>query len=177
MQKVFDITSIRQKYPNRWLLLLIYSYEDGQPVSGRVLAYSKSRTKVYDARTRTRTHNPDLDLRIVFTGDQGELEKVSSKLDLSLAMAEGESHALLASFLFAEDMEKALSAAELKKKQISDLERIYKEQNVTNINFFSNEGNGWENSKFEIEVLKKNCSNNPLTLIFKLISKLNNPEF
>jgi hypothetical protein len=31
MQKVFDITSIRQKYPNRWLLLIIYSYEDEQP--------------------------------------------------------------------------------------------------------------------------------------------------
>ena len=90
MLKVFDMTSIRQKYPNRWLLLLIYSYEDGQPVSGRVLAYSKSRTKVYDARTRLRTNNSDLDLRIVFTGDQEELDKVSPELDLSLAMAEGE---------------------------------------------------------------------------------------
>jgi len=30
----------------------------------------------------------------------------------------------------------------------------------------------FKNSKFEIEVLKKNCSNNPLTLIFKLISKI-----
>ena len=30
----------------------------------------------------------------------------------------------------------------------------------------------FKNSKFEIEVLRKNCSNNPLTLIFKLISKI-----
>ena len=152
MQKVFDITSIRQKYPNRWLLLIIYSYEDEQPVSGRVLAYSKSRTKVYDARTRLRTHNSDLDLRIVFTGDQEELDKVSPELDLSLAMAEGESHALLASFLFAEDMEKALSAAELKKKQISDLERIYKEQNVPNISA------DWHNA-YQFSVEKKTVSN------------------
>ena len=132
MQKVFDLTSIRQKYPNRWLLLLIYSYEDGQPVSGRVLAYSKSRTKVYDARTRTRMHNPDLDLRIVFTGDQRKLDEVNPELDLILAMAEGESHEEMASFLFAEDIEKARLETELKEKQISDLEKIYKEQRITN---------------------------------------------
>ena len=35
---------------------------------------------------------------------------------------------------------------------------FFKEQNITNINCFSNEGNGWDNSKFEIEnnILKMN---------------------
>ena len=35
---------------------------------------------------------------------------------------------------------------------------FFKEQNITNINCFSNEGSGWENSKFQIEknILKIN---------------------
>ena len=67
-------------------------------------------------------------------------------------MAEGENHALLSSFLFAEDMEKALAAAELKKKQISDLERIYKEQNVPNTSA------NWHNA-YQFSVEKKTVSN------------------
>ena len=132
MQNTLDITDIRKKHPNRWLLLIIYSYEDRQPRSGRILAHSKNRSKIYDARTRTMARSPDLDLRIVFTGDQRKLDEVNPELDLKLAMAEGESHEEMASFLFAEDIEKARLETELKEKQISGLEKIYKEQRITN---------------------------------------------
>ncbi len=132
MQNTLDITNIRKKHPNRWLLLIIYSYEDGQPSSGRILAHSKYRSKIYDARTRTIASNPDLDLRIVFTGDQRKLDEVNPELDLKLAMAEGADHMNLSSFLFAEDIEKARLETELKEKQISDLEKVYKEQRITN---------------------------------------------
>ena len=132
MQNTLDITNIRKKHPNRWLLLIIYSYEDGQPSSGRILAHSKYRSKIYDARTRTIASNPDLDLRIVFTGDQRKLDEVNPELDLKLAMAEGADHMNLSSLLFAEDIEKARLETELKEKQISDLEKVYKEQRITN---------------------------------------------
>ena len=132
MQNTLDITNIRKKHPNRWLLLIIYSYEDGQPSSGRILAHSKYRPKIYDARTRTIASNPDLDLRIVFTGDQRKLDEVNPELDLKLAMAEGADHEEMASLLFAEDIEKARLETELKEKQISDLEKVYKEQRITN---------------------------------------------
>ena len=132
MQNTLDITNIRKKHPNRWLLLIIYSYEDGQPSSGRILAHSKYRPKIYDARTRTIASNPDLDLRIVFTGDQRKLDEVNPELDLKLAMAEGADHMNLSSLLFAEDIEKARLETELKEKQISDLEKVYKEQRITN---------------------------------------------
>ena len=132
MQNTLDITDIRKKHPNRWLLLIIYSYEDGQPSSGRILAHSKYRSKIYDARTRTIASNPDLDLRIVFTGDQRKLDEVNPELDLKLAMAEGADHMNLSSLLFAEDIEKARLETELKEKQISGLEKIYKEQRITN---------------------------------------------
>ena len=144
MQNTLDMTSIRKKHPNRWLLLIIYSYEDGEPSSGRILAHSKYRSKIYDARTRTMARNPDLDLRIVFTGDQRKLaegnpvyfekrnKKVSTRLGLVLAMTEGADHEEMASLLFAEDIEKARLETELKEKQISDLEKIYKEQRITN---------------------------------------------
>ena len=132
MQNTLDITNIRKKHPNRWLLLIIYSYEDGQPSSGRILAHSKYRSKIYDARTRTIASNPDLDLRIVFTGDQRKLDEVNPELDLQLAMAEGADHMNLSSLLFAEDIEKARLETELKEKQISGLEKIYKEQRITN---------------------------------------------
>ena len=132
MQNTLDITGIRKKHPNRWLLLIIYSYEDGEPSSGRILAHSKYRSKIYDARTRTMARSPDLDLRIVFTGDQRKLDEVNPKLDLQLAMARGADHEKMASFLFAEDIEKARLETELKEKQISDLEKIYKEQRITN---------------------------------------------
>ena len=122
-----DITGIRKKHPNRWLLLIIYSYEDGQPSSGKILAHSKYRSKIYDARTRTIAHNPDLDLRIVFTGDQRKLDEVNPELDLKLA-----DHMNLSSLLFAEDIEKARLETELKERQISDLEKVYKEQRITN---------------------------------------------
>tara|TARA_B100001964_G_C13986169_1_gene488490 strand:- start:259 stop:756 length:498 start_codon:yes stop_codon:yes gene_type:complete len=126
------MTGIRKKHPNRWLLLIIYSYEDRQPSSGRILAHSKNRSKIYDARTRTIARNPDLDLRIVFTGDQRKLDEMNPELDLKLAMAEGADHEEMASLLFAEDIEKARLETELKEKQISDLEKIYKEQRITN---------------------------------------------
>ena len=132
MQNTLDITNIRKKHPNRWLLLIIYSYEDGEPSSGRILAHSKYRSKIYDARTRTIASNPDLDLRIVFTGDQRKLDEVNPELDLKLAMAEGADHMNLSSLLFAEDIEKARLETELKEKQISDLEKVYKEQRITN---------------------------------------------
>ena len=132
MQNTLDITDIRKKHPNRWLLLIIYSYEDGQPSSGRILAHSKYRSKIYDARTRTIASNPDLDLRIMFTGDQRKLDEVSPELDLKLAMAEGADHMNLSSLLFAEDIEKARLETELKEKQISDLEKVHKEQRITN---------------------------------------------
>ena len=132
MQNTLDITNIRKKHPNRWLLLIIYSYEDGQPSSGRILAHSKYRPKIYDARTRTIASNPDLDLRIVFTGDQRKLDEMNPELDLKLAMAEGADHEEMASLLFAEDIEKARLETELKEKQISGLEKIYKEQRITN---------------------------------------------
>ena len=132
MQNTLDITNIRKKHPNRWLLLIIYSYEDGEPSSGRILAHSKYRSKIYDARTRTIASNPDLDLRIVFTGDQRKLDEVNPELDLKLAMAEGADHMNLSSLLFAEDIEKARLETELKEKQISGLEKIYKEQRITN---------------------------------------------
>ena len=132
MQNTLDITNIRKKHPNRWLLLIIYSYEDGQPSSGKILAHSKYRSKIYDARTRTMARNPDLDLRIVFTGDQRKLDEVNPELDLKLAMAEGADHEEMASLLFAEDIEKARLETELKEKQISDLEKVYKEQRITN---------------------------------------------
>ena len=132
MQNTLDITDIRKKHPNRWLLLIIYSYEDGQPSSGRILAHSKYRSKIYDARTRTIASNPDLDLRIVFTGDQRKLDEVNPELDLKLAMAEGADHMNLSSLLFAEDIEKARLETELKEKHISDLEKVYKEQRITN---------------------------------------------
>ena len=132
MQNTLDITGIRKKHPNRWLLLIIYSYEDGQPSSGRILAHSKNRSKIYDARTRTMARSPDLDLRIVFTGDQRKLDEVNPELDLKLAMAEGADHEEMASLLFAEDIEKARLETELKEKQISGLEKIYKEQRITN---------------------------------------------
>ena len=132
MQNTLDITNIRKKHPNRWLLLIIYSYEDGQPSSGRILAHSKYRPKIYDARTRTIASNPDLDLRIVFTGDQRKLDEVNPELDLKLALAEGADHMNLSSLLFAEDIEKARLETELKEKQISDLEKVYKEQRITN---------------------------------------------
>jgi len=132
VQNTLDITDIRKKHPNRWLLLIIYSYEDGQPSSGRILAHSKYRSKIYDARTRTIASNPDLDLRIVFTGDQRKLDEVNPELDLKLAMAEGADHMNLSSLLFAEDIEKARLETELKEKQISDLEKVYKEQRITN---------------------------------------------
>ena len=132
MQNTLDMTGIRKKHPNRWLLLIIYSYEDGEPSSGRILAHSKYRSKIYDARTRTMARSPDLDLRIVFTGDQRKLDEVNPELDLILAMAEGESHEEMASFLFTEDIEKARLETELKEKQISGLEKIYKEQRITN---------------------------------------------
>ena len=132
MQNTLDMTGIRKKHPNRWLLLIIYSYEDRQPSSGRILAHSKNRSKIYDARTRTIARNPDLDLRIVFTGDQRKLDEVNPELDLKLAMAEGADHMNLSSLLFAEDIEKARLETELKEKQISGLEKIYKEQRITN---------------------------------------------
>lgn len=132
MQNTLDITNIRKKHPNRWLLLIIYSYEDGEPSSGRILAHSKYRSKIYDARTRTMARSPDLDLRIVFTGDQRKLDEVNPELDLKLAMAEGADHEEMASLLFAEDIEKARLETELKEKQISGLEKIYKEQRITN---------------------------------------------
>ena len=132
MQNTLDMTGIRKKHPNRWLLLIIYSYEDRQPSSGRILAHSKYRSKIYDARTRTIARNPDLDLRIVFTGDQRKLDEVNPELDLKLAMAEGADHEEMASLLFAEDIEKARLETELKEKQISGLEKIYKEQRITN---------------------------------------------
>ena len=132
MQNTLDMTGIRKKHPNRWLLLIIYSYEDGEPSSGRILAHSKYRSKIYDARTRTIASNPDLDLRIVFTGDQRKLDEVNPELDLKLAMAEGADHMNLSSLLFAEDIEKARLETELKEKQISDLEKVYKEQRITN---------------------------------------------
>lgn len=132
MQNTLDMTGIRKKHPNRWLLLIIYSYEDRQPSSGRILAHSKNRSKIYDARTRTIAHNPDLDLRIVFTGDQRKLDEMNPELDLKLAMAEGADHEEMASLLFAEDIEKARLETELKEKQISGLEKIYKEQRITN---------------------------------------------
>ena len=132
MQNALDMTGIRKKHPNRWLLLIIYSYEDGQPSSGRILAHSKYRPKIYDARTRTIASNPDLDLRIVFTGDQRKLDEMNPELDLKLAMAEGADHEEMASLLFAEDIEKARLETELKEKQISGLEKIYKEQRITN---------------------------------------------
>lgn len=132
MQNTLDMTGIRKKHPNRWLLLIIYSYEDRQPSSGRILAHSKNRSKIYDARTRTMARTPDLDLRIVFTGDQRKLDEMNPELDLKLAMAEGADHEEMASLLFAEDIEKARLETELKEKQISDLEKIYKEQRITN---------------------------------------------
>ena len=132
MQNTLDMTGIRKKHPNRWLLLIIYSYEDGEPSSGRILAHSKYRSKIYDARTRTIARNPDLDLRIVFTGDQRKLDEMNPELDLKLAMAEGADHEEMASLLFAEDIEKARLETELKEKQISGLEKIYKEQRITN---------------------------------------------
>ncbi|MEC9257704.1 MAG: hypothetical protein VX541_04355 [Candidatus Poribacteria bacterium] len=132
MQNTLDMTGIRKKHPNRWLLLIIYSYEDGQPSSGRILAHSKYRSKIYDARTRTMARSPDLDLRIVFTGDQRKLDEVNPELDIKLAMAEGADHEEMASLLFAEDIEKARLETELKEKQISGLEKIYKEQRITN---------------------------------------------
>ena len=132
MQNTLDMTGIRKKHPNRWLLLIIYSYEDGQPSSGRILAHSKYRSKIYDARTRTMARTPDLDLRIVFTGDQRKLDEMNPELDLKLAMAEGADHEEMASLLFAEDIEKARLETELKEKQISGLEKIYKEQRITN---------------------------------------------
>lgn len=132
MQNTLDMTGIRKKHPNRWLLLIIYSYEDRQPSSGRILAHSKNRSKIYDARTRTIARNPDLDLRIVFTGDQRKLDEMNPELDLKLAMAEGADHEEMASLLFAEDIEKARLETELKEKQISGLEKIYKEQRITN---------------------------------------------
>ena len=132
MQNTLDMTGIRKKHPNRWLLLIIYSYEDRQPSSGRILAHSKNRSKIYDARTRTIARNPDLDLRIVFTGDQRKLDEVNPELDIKLAMAEGADHEEMASLLFAEDIEKARLETELKEKQISGLEKIYKEQRITN---------------------------------------------
>ena len=132
MQNTLDMTGIRKKHPNRWLLLIIYSYEDGQPSSGKILAHSKYRSKIYDARTRTIALNPDLDLRIVFTGDQRKLDEVNPELDIKLAMAEGADHEEMASLLFAEDIEKARLETELKEKQISDLEKVYKEQRITN---------------------------------------------
>ena len=132
MQNTLDMTGIRKKHPNRWLLLIIYSYEDRQPSSGRILAHSKNRSKIYDARTRTMARNPDLDLRIVFTGDQRKLDEVNPELDIKLAMAEGADHEEMASLLFAEDIEKARLETELKEKQISGLEKIYKEQRITN---------------------------------------------
>jgi len=132
VQNTLDMTGIRKKHPNRWLLLIIYSYEDRQPSSGRILAHSKNRSKIYDARTRTIARNPDLDLRIVFTGDQRKLDEMNPELDLKLAMAEGADHEEMASLLFAEDIEKARLETELKEKQISDLEKIYKEQRITN---------------------------------------------
>ena len=132
MQNTLDMTGIRKKHPNRWLLLIIYSYEDRQPSSGRILAHSKYRSKIYDARTRTIARNPDLDLRIVFTGDQRKLDEMNPELDLKLAMAEGADHEEMASLLFAEDIEKARLETELKEKQISGLEKIYKEQRITN---------------------------------------------
>ena len=132
MQNTLDMTGIRKKHPNRWLLLIIYSYEDGEPSSGRILAHSKYRSKIYDARTRTIAHHPDLDLRIVFTGDQRKLDEMNPELDLKLAMAEGADHEEMASLLFAEDIEKARLETELKEKQISGLEKIYKEQRITN---------------------------------------------
>ena len=132
MQNTLDMTGIRKKHPNRWLLLIIYSYEDGEPSSGRILAHSKYRSKIYDARTRTMARSPDLDLRIVFTGDQRKLDEVNPELDIKLAMAEGADHEEMASLLFAEDIEKARLETELKEKQISGLEKIYKEQRITN---------------------------------------------
>lgn len=132
MLSAFDVTSIRQKYPNRWLLLIINSYEDGQPRSGRILAHSKHRSKIYDARTKAIAINPDLDLRIIFTGDQRKLDEISPELDLKVAMAEGAAHVELASVLYAEDMERVRLETELKKQQISELETIHKEQRITN---------------------------------------------
>jgi hypothetical protein len=68
----------------------------------------------------------------VFTGDQRKLDEMNPELDLKLAMAEGADHEEMASLLFAEDIEKARLETELKEKQISDLEKIYKEQRITN---------------------------------------------
>ena len=132
MPNTLDMTNIRQKYPNRWLLLTIHSFKDGNPLSGRVLAHSKHRQKVYDARTRAIALYPDLDLRIIFTGDQKKIGEISPEGDLKLAMAEGTDHAEIASLLFAEDIEKANLEAELKKQQITDLEKVYKEQRIIN---------------------------------------------
>ena len=68
----------------------------------------------------------------MFTGDQRKLDEVNPELDLKLAMAEGADHMNLSSLLFAEDIEKARLETELKEKQISDLEKVYKEQRITN---------------------------------------------
>ena len=59
------IEEIKKKYRDMWVLIKVLEVDElGQPISGEVVAYSKSREEIYEKQRKMKG-----DLAIIYTGE------------------------------------------------------------------------------------------------------------
>ena len=67
----FNIDGIREQYPGCWLLVAVTDEdEQGEPIAGKLIAYSRSREAIVEAAKQHGAANPDVRRLVFFTGTQ-----------------------------------------------------------------------------------------------------------
>ena len=70
-----DLSELKEKIPESWLLILVNEWdEDRLPAGGSLLMRSISRGKIEAAIQIARELAPDLEFRLIFTGDGDQIE-------------------------------------------------------------------------------------------------------
>ena len=70
-----DLSELKEKIPESWLLILVNEWdEDRLPAGGSLLMRSISREKIEAAIQIARELAPDLEFRLIFTGDDDQIE-------------------------------------------------------------------------------------------------------
>ena len=70
-----DLSELKEKIPESWLLILVNEWdEDRLPAGGSLLMRSISREKIEAAIQIARELAPDLAFRLIFTGDGDQIE-------------------------------------------------------------------------------------------------------
>ena len=70
-----DVSGLKEKFPESWLLILVDEWDEaGLPIGGSLLMELTSREQIEDAIQIARELAPDFEFRLVFTGDGDQVE-------------------------------------------------------------------------------------------------------